>query len=145
MKEAKNKFSEYLADKKIKNSKPREQVLDIFLKTEKHLSTDELYRLVRTKYSNIGYATVYRALKLIIQSGLAEEVDLGDGVVRFEHKYGHEHHDHLVCIQCGRFIEAVHPEIEKLQNRLAQRHKFIPLRHKMEIYGLCQTCRGGRR
>ena len=141
MKAPKAVFSQYLSDKGIRHSRQREHVLDVFLKTEKHLSAADLYSLVRKKYPSIGYATVYRAMKVVCDAGLAIEVDFGDGVARFEHKYGHEHHDHLVCLKCGRFIEAVEPKIEKLQEALARKHKFTATSHKMQIFGTCNRCK----
>jgi Fur family ferric uptake transcriptional regulator len=65
---------------------------------------------------------------------------MGDGTARFEHKYGHEHHDHLVCVVCGKFIEVADPQIEMLQNQLARKHGFIPKRHKLDIFGKCAEC-----
>ncbi len=141
MKSAKDVFNQYLKDKSIRNSRQRGQIADIFLKTERHLTIAELYKLVREKHRNIGYATVYRTMKLISIAGLAEKVNFGDGVVRFEHKYGHQHHDHLICLKCGRFIEAMKPEIERLQEKLSQEHGFTATSHKLQIFGTCKQCK----
>ena len=140
MKSAKNVLRQYFKSKGLLHSKQREQVLDIFLKTEKHPTIGDLYELVRKKNPKIGLATVYRAMRVICAAGLARETDFGDGVKRFEHKYGHEHHDHLVCVKCGRIIEVMNPEIEKLQSDLAKKHDFTPLRHRMQIFGTCKSC-----
>lgn len=134
-------FSKYIRDKNLKFTQQREEVLKTFLKAERHFTTEELYTLVKKKNSKIGYATVYRTLKLIDKSGLAREVDFGDGILRFEHKFGHNHHDHLVCVKCGRYIEVINSEIEKLQDELSKKHKFTPLRHKMQIFGICHRCK----
>ncbi len=136
-------FGQYLRDKGVRRSDQREHILNVFLKTEKHLTMADLYGIVRKKYPKIGYATVYRAMKVICDAGLASEVDFGDGVARFEHKYGHEHHDHLVCLECGTFIEAVEPKIEKLQEDMARKHKFTAMSHKLQIFGTCRRCKGG--
>lgn len=121
--------------------------MNIFLKSERHLDIEDLYQIIRGKRLNIGRATVFRTLKLLSQAGLAQEVNLGDGRVRYEHKFGHEHHDHLVCVRCGRFIEASDVRIEKLQEELCLKLKFKPLSHRLEIFGICRECRksGGRR
>ena len=134
-------FTNYIRDKNLKFTEQREEVLKTFLRSERHLTTEELYMLVKEKKSKIGYATVFRTLKLIEKSGLAEEVDFGDGVLRFEHKFGHNHHDHLICLECRTYIEVVSPEIERLQNELSKKYKFIPLRHKMQIFGICHRCK----
>ena len=124
----------------LKVTPQRFKVLEAFLKTEKHVSCDELYRQVRRVNPEIGYATVYRTLKLIQETGLAREVDLGGRVSRLEHDYGHKHHDHLICLKCGKFLEVYDPEIENLQESLAKKHNFTPVRHKMDIFGYCQKC-----
>ncbi len=141
MKEAEKVFIGYLVEHNLRWTSQRKEILDLFLKMEKHLTTDELYRVVRRRNGRIGYATVYRTLKLICESGLAREVDFGDGGVRFEHKYAHKHHDHLVCTRCGKFIEISSPGIERLQNKLAEKHCFEPAWHKMQIFGTCKECR----
>ena len=130
----------YLREKGIRQSKERTQILEVFLKTEKHMTANELYESVRKKYPNIGYATVYRAMRVITEAGLAEEIDFGDGAKRFEHKYGHEHHDHLICVECGKFVEAISPKIEKLQAEMASVHGFNLVRHKMQLFGICKDC-----
>ena len=93
MKSPKAVLVQYLKDKGIRTSKQREHVLDVFLKAEKHLTMAGLYEIVRKKHPSIGYATVYRAMKVICDAGLAREVNFGQGGSRFEHEYGHEHHD----------------------------------------------------
>lgn len=135
-------LDEFMQNKSLRHTSQREEVLDIFLSTERHVSCEELYGRVRKKYPHIGYTTVYRTMKLLSASGLCQEIDLGDGVLRFEHKYNHRHHDHLVCTRCGRFIEVMDEEIEKLQEKLAKKHRFLPTKHKLEIFGLCRRCSG---
>ena len=141
MKSAKAIFKRYLRNNGMLHSEQREQILDIFLKTEKHPTINDLYDLVRKKNPKIGLATVYRSMKVICDAGLARETDFGDGTKRFEHKYKHQHHDHLVCLKCGRIVEVMSPEIEKLQESLARRHKFKAVRHRMQIFGICRTCK----
>lgn len=130
----------HIREKGLRYTPQREEILKVFLSIEKHLSADELYKAVRKKHPGIGYVTVYRTMKLFSEAGLSSEVDFGDGITRFEHKYGHEHHDHLVCIKCGSYTEAVKPKIEELQKKLAKENKFIPIRHKLQIFGICGRC-----
>lgn len=134
-------FEDYIGRKNLKHSEQRKEILDIFLNNEKHLSADELYRMTKRKYLSIGYATIYRTLKLLCESGLCRELKSEDGITRYEHLYGHEHHDHLICLKCGNVIEVVEPNIEKLQEKLAQSHGFTFQKHRMEIYGLCKKCK----
>lgn len=133
-------FEEFIRSKRLRYTPQRETVLEAFLSTEKHVSVDELYRIVCKKDRGIGYTTVYRTMKLLSESGLCEEVDFGDGITRYEHKYGHDHHDHLVCMKCGTATEVVKQEIEELQDELAKKHCFTPVRHKLEIFGICKKC-----
>ena len=134
-------FIEYLKKEDLKLTDQRKIILEVFLKTERHLAVEDLYNIAKKKDQTIGQATVFRALKLLREAGIAKEVDLGDGKTRYEHKYGHQHHDHLICLECGRFIEAVDSKIEKLQDELCKSQDFKPERHKMEIFGICKKCR----
>lgn len=143
MKSAKSVFEKYLKTRGMLRSRQRDQILDVFLAVETHPTIDDLYARVKREYPTIGLATVYRAMKVICEAGLATETDFGDGVKRFEHKYHHEHHDHLVCVSCGQVIEVVSVEIECLQDKLAREHGFSPVRHEMKIYGMCARCRNG--
>jgi len=140
MKPAKTIFSQYLRENGKLYSKQREQILDIFLKTEQHPTIDDLHDLVKKRHPKIGLATVYRTMEVICDAGLARKVDFGGSIKRYEHKYKHQHHDHLVCLKCGRIIEVMSPGIEKLQERPAKKHKFSAVRHRMEIFGICSSC-----
>lgn len=133
-------FVDYLKKKGLKLTGQRRKTLELFLKAERHLSVDDLYDIARKRYPDIGRATIFRTMKLLCEAGIAREVDLGDKKVRYEPKYGHQHHDHLVCVKCGRFIEVLDPEIERLQAQLCRREAFLPQRHKMDIFGICKRC-----
>ena len=141
MQSAKTIFREYLRNNGLLCSEQRDQILDIFLKTEKHPTINDLYDLVRKKHPQIGLATVYRTMKVICDAGLAIETDFGGNIRRYEHKYKHQHHGHLICLNCGRIIEVMSPAIEKLQENLAKKHGFRVLRHRLEIFGLCRNCK----
>jgi Fur family ferric uptake transcriptional regulator len=134
-------FENYIRSKNLRHSEQRMLILEAFLKTEEHLTAEQLYRLVQKKNPSIGTATIYRTLKLLCESGLCRELRLDDGTTRYEHLYGHEHHDHLICTSCGRIMEVMEPEIEKLQERLAKTRGFQIKSHKLEIYGICRRCR----
>jgi len=134
-------FLKYLRKKRLQMTPQREVILNVFLGAKGHLSIDDLTRLVKEKDSSIGATTVFRTLKIFVESGLAREVDFGDKRKRYEHKYKHKHHDHLICIQCGTCIEAFDPKIEKLQKALCEKYDFEMKDHKLEIFGLCKNCR----
>lgn len=134
-------LSNFIRQKNLKWTDQRKQILEIFLHTSRHLSVEDLYEIIKKKDSSIGQATVFRTLKLLCKADIAKEVDLGDKIIRYERNFGYKHHDHLICTKCGRFIEAVDPEIEELQERLCRKIGFLPQRHKMDIFGICRKCR----
>jgi Fur family transcriptional regulator, ferric uptake regulator len=141
MKQAKMRiFREFAAAKGLKSTRQREIILDCFLSSDRHVSIEELYLNLRAKHPGIGYATVYRTLKLFAESGIAREMQFGDGQTRYEHLLTGEHHDHLVCTRCGAIVEFENETIEKLQAEVAKQHGFTIARHKLELYGICAQC-----
>ena len=137
-------FEDFIAARRLRHSRQRLDILDVFLASEKHCTAEALLALTRKANPSVGCATVYRTVKLLCECGLAREVRFEDGTARYEHLYGHVHHDHLVCSRCGRLVEVVDPEIERLQDRLSRIHGFLPQRHRMEIYGICSACAARR-
>jgi len=133
-------FREFAAARGLKSTRQRDIILDSFLSSDRHVSIEELYLKLRAEHPGIGYATVYRTLKLFAESGIAREIHFGDGQTRYEHVAEGEHHDHLVCIRCGRIQEFEDERIEQLQAEVASRHGFRIEMHKLELYGLCANC-----
>ncbi|MEZ7982054.1 MAG: transcriptional repressor [Myxococcota bacterium] len=130
----------YLEKNHLKQTKQRELILQTFLEAQRHVTSEDLYQAVRAEHSNIGYTTVYRTMKLLVEAGLATERHFDDGITRYEIE--HEHHDHLVCIKCGKITEFECEMIEKTQNEIAESHGFEILRHRHELYGHCAACQG---
>ena len=139
--EKKKVFREFISQKGLKSTRQRDLILDAFLSSDRHMSIEDLYLKLRAKHPNIGYATVYRTLKLFAESGIAREIQFGDGQTRYEHINEGEHHDHLVCTRCGTIIEFENEAIEQLQDEVASRHDFLIETHKLELYGICAKCR----
>jgi Fur family ferric uptake transcriptional regulator len=135
-------FMNYASAKGLKSTRQRDVILDCFLSTEQHLSTEELYLKIKKQNAGIGFATVYRTLKLFAEAGIASEIQLGDGQTRYEHLHAGEHHDHLVCTKCGAIVEFANETIEQLQKDVAQQHGFTIATHKLELYGTCAACSG---
>ena len=119
---------------------PRDLILEIFLRTEEHLTSEDLYWLVQKEDPTVGHTTVYRTLKLLTEAGLAREVRFGDNKTYYEHHYNHEHHDHMICTECGKVIEFFSPEIEALQDPMSEKYKFRPTHHSLRIWGVCEEC-----
>ncbi len=122
-----------------KRSRSRTLIFEIFFRSGRHLTVDELTRAVRERNRDIGAATVYRTLKLLARLGYAKELDFGEGVRRYESSLT-THHDHLVCTGCGKVSEFEEPRIEHLQDEVAKKHGFIPTMHRLAIYGTCPRC-----
>ena len=133
-------FIDYLQANKLKQTPHRELILETFLENEGHRSVEDIYHAVKAIDPRIGYTTVYRMMKLMIRCGLAREIELADGITRYEHLFNHEHHDHLICMECGNSIEFYNPEIEALQDSASAQLGFKVLDHKLQIYGVCQEC-----
>src|SRR5262245_19245808 len=133
-------FREHILKAGLRRTAQRDLILEVFLRTEEHLSSEDLYWLVEKEDPTVGHTTVYRTLKLLTEAGLAREVRLGDGKTYYEHHYQHEHHDHMICTECGKVIEFYSAEIEELQEAMAEKFNFIPTHHSMRILGLCEEC-----
>ncbi|HLD69896.1 MAG TPA: transcriptional repressor [Candidatus Omnitrophota bacterium] len=133
-------FERHVQGKGLKHSNKRQHVLKTFLNSREHLSAEDLFQRVKQQHPAIGYTTVYRAIKLIVESGIAEMVDFNDGVKRFERKIGREYHAHFICTKCGNHFEVFDKNIEGLSSRLAEHQGFLPQKHRLEIFGLCRNC-----
>jgi Fur family ferric uptake transcriptional regulator len=133
------RFKEHLRAERLKSTAQRDTIARVFLETQRHISVEELYTEVKRRNPRIGYATVYRTLKLLKDCGLAAERHFRDGEARYESAQK-RHHDHLICEICGRIEEFEEPRIEALQEKAASRFGFRFTGHKMELYGVCRSC-----
>jgi Fur family transcriptional regulator, ferric uptake regulator len=140
MSEEKAIFLEHLKQAGFKRTGQRELILEVFLRTEGHMSAEDLYGLVKAEDPSVGFTTVYRTLKLLAECQLAREERLGDGRRRYEHQYKHPHHDHLICTECGELIEFYSEIIEQKQDEIAAQYGFQPTRHSLRIFGICAAC-----
>jgi len=145
MTEEQEVFLNHIQKKGLKRTTQRDLILDVFLRTERHLSNEDLYRLVQEEDASVGQTTVYRTLKLLTEAGLAREVRFGDGRTHYEHNYKHEHHDHMICSECGKIIEFYSAELEALQDAMAAKHRFEISQHLLRIIGVCAECRRARK
>lgn len=134
------RLSSYLEAQGLRTTRQRAAIAAIVLQLDRHAHVDEIYQAVRTKSPRIGYATVYRTLKLLKEANLVAERHFDDGLTRYEPKLKDEHHDHLICTVCNKIIEFENNEIERLQDLVADSHGFVVDWHKHEIYGRCRAC-----
>ena len=126
-----------------KRSSKREQILNVFLRQEGHLSADDLFELIRRDDQRISRATLYRTLQWMVEAGIARKVDFGEGRFRFEPSYRHPRHYHLICKSCSRSSEFLSSDIESLVEEVAAARKFTPTQSVVQIYGTCEECRTG--
>ena len=130
----------HMAKKGLRSTDQRRVIVETFFKAPNHVSIEELLSKVRSQDPKIGYATVYRTLKLLTECGVAFERRFGDGLTRYELADDDSHHDHLICVECGDIIEFEEPRIETLQEEIAARYGFELRNHKHEMYGVCGKC-----
>ena len=138
-------FLKHIQKQGLKRTAQRDLILEVFLRIEDHLSSEDLYRLVQKEDPTIGHTTVYRTLKLLTEAGLAREVRFGDGRAHYEHNYKHQHHDHMICSECGKVIEFFSAELEAIQDAMAAKHRFEITQHLLRIIGICAECRRAKR
>jgi Fur family ferric uptake transcriptional regulator len=141
IREAQQILHRHLKSVGLKHTEQRDTILRTFLETREHLSTDELFRLVKKKDPKIGFTTVYRTLKLLAECGLASEVAFHDGIARYEHQYNRRSHHHMVCTDCGSSVEFFSPEVDNLEQKIGRQHNYETTRHTFLIYGVCEDCR----
>jgi Fur family ferric uptake transcriptional regulator len=144
-KSAVEQLSGYLAGQGLRSTSQRDAILKTFIEAGQHLSAEELYARVKKTYPGIGYATIYRTLKLLAEAGLVEERRFEVGFTRFEYKSTDAHHDHLICTRCGVIIEFENERIEALQDDVARKKGFKVQSHKLELYGLCAGCSSNKK
>ncbi|MBI4508490.1 MAG: transcriptional repressor [Deltaproteobacteria bacterium] len=137
----KAQWVEFLRSHSLNTTQQRENIVDAFLRSQEHVSIDQLLARVRKRNPKVGYATVYRTLRLLVESGLANPRQFEDGQTRYE--VAGAHHDHLICVKCNMILEFESEEIERLQEQVAARlGGFRVLRHKHELYCLCPKAQG---
>lgn len=128
----------YMNERGLRSTEQRRLIVDTFFALGEHATVDELLAEVRKADTRIGYATVYRTLKMLSESGVVDERRFDDGITRYELADDDAHHDHLICTDCGYIQEFEEPLIEELQERIAERFGFSLGHHKLELYGSCQ-------
>ena len=133
-------FLDHIQRLGLRRTTQRDLIMEIFLRTEEHLTIEDLHWLVHKTDPSVGHTTVYRTLKLLTEAGLAREVRFGDNKTYYEHHYNHEHHDHMICTECGKVIEFFSAEIESMQDKAAESFGFRPTHHSLRLWGICSEC-----
>jgi Fur family ferric uptake transcriptional regulator len=130
-----------MSERQLPLTPQRFAVAEVLLGSERHLSTEELIDVLARRGVKVGTATVYRTIDVLLESGLIEERNRGEGFRRFEPKRDLPHHEQLLCTECGRVEEFREPSLERMTRRVADAHGFERERHRLVIYGKCGACR----
>ena len=138
--EAEKHFTQFLEHKDVKLTSQRRTILRQGLEATGHFSAEKLLDLSKSADSTISKATVYRTLALLKDSKILEEQDFGDGRKVYERAEGRKHHDHFVCIKCGKIIEFENDQIERLQDAEAKKNQFNVVYHSLKLFGFCKSC-----
>jgi Fur family ferric uptake transcriptional regulator len=133
-------FRDYLKTKGLKFTPERKAILEGILSFSGHFDIERLYDKLHRKRGEISFATIYRTIPHLIKSGLIREVMRCQDRPQYEISFGFPHHDHLVCINCGKIFEFKDDEIEKLQNRVCRKYDFKPTEHRLGVRGYCRNC-----
>jgi Fur family transcriptional regulator, ferric uptake regulator len=133
------KFVEFLRGSGQKVTQARRKVLEEVYRHHDHFNADDLYLRLKERKANVSRATVYRTLSLLDRCGLVRRME-GETRSLYEHVLGHPHHDHLMCLRCGRIYEFTHPSIEEMQQEVCRQFEFQMVSHTQAIYGLCRKC-----
>src|SRR5579859_1041453 len=133
-------FHTRLRERGLKSTSPRDDIARVFFDLGRHVSAEELYAEVKRINPHVGYATIYRTLKLMKECALLSERHFDEGQARYE-VIGEHHHDHFICESCGKIIEFEDDALERLQRNVARKLGVTLHRHKLELYGRCAACR----
>lgn len=137
---AENVFREYLRDRGLKYTGERRDILRSVMKNDEHFEAEQLLLDMRHRGHRVGKATIYRSLKLLVACGIVKEVHFSNKQVHYEHTYGQDPHDHMLCRRCGRIIEFDAADVTRLRSLIAANHGFHALAHRFSIVGLCSAC-----
>ena len=141
METARQKFEEYLREENYRVTPERFEVLDAVMAASGHFDADELFLTLKKNGSKVSRATVYNTLDILEECELVFKTRLKDHGSRYEKAFGRSHHDHLVCVKCGKIVEFVDDGIEQAQHAIAKKFKFTLISHSHQIFGLCPDCK----
>ena len=141
-------FRRFLRERSLPVTTQREQVAEVLFAAGGHQSVEDIEKLLRGRDLHVGKATIYRTLDLLADSGMIIERDFGEGFRRYERVPGHPHHEHLICLRCGKVVEFQNDRLERMKALIADEYGFQHSHHRLEIYGVCRECQqraGGAR
>ena len=135
------RFRRHLREHHQPITRQRDLVAQVVFHSNDHLSVEAIRRQLKERGEQVGLATVYRTLDLLVESGLVRAHEFGEGFKRFEPRAAQADHEHLICERCGAVVEFANERLERMLPVLADEHGFQHRRHRVEIYGVCRSCR----
>jgi len=139
---ARQRFLDFLAQKKLRLTAPRRAIIEAVFGTQKHFTADQLLAWAQQRDKSVSRATVYRTLPLLTESGLVREMDFGGDHKFYDPNYAeHPHHNHIICQDCGKIVEFESRQIERLENEISRRLGFSVKAHRLQITATCEEFR----
>lgn len=141
-----DKFKALLKEKGLKVTTQRVMVLEVLSQCpDRHLTAEEIYELVKADYPEIGLATVYRTIQLLLELNLVDRINLDDGYVRYEigqadNSEVKHHHHHLICLECGKVSSFEDDLLDELEKKINDTASFQVTDHEVKLYGYCKEC-----
>jgi Fur family ferric uptake transcriptional regulator len=133
-------FRDYLERHNLRYTSEREAIIKEIFTIHDHFDVDSLFMIMKEKNIQVSRASIYRILPLLIEAGLVEEIYFEDGHMHYEHVYGHDHHCHLRCMQCGKVEEFVDKRLDEIEKDIASDFGYRIINHRLEVRGLCPEC-----
>ena len=124
----------------LRYTQQRQSVWDELCATNDHRDAEGIYLAIRQSGLNVSRATVYRTIDVLVKNKMARKLELGDGRARYEHKVNATHHDHLICIQCGKIEEFMDEVIESRQDKIVKKFGYKLVRHIHQLFIICSEC-----
>ena len=141
MENAETILEKFLAERGMRYTRERKLILHEVMSLHDHFEAEDILLSLRAKGEKVSAASVYRTIPLLIESGIVAKNPCDKMERRLEHVLGHKHHDHLICLKCGKVVEFRKAVLERLQEDVAKEHGFEASDHRMVISGICSDCR----
>ena len=136
----KNLLSNALKKEGLRHTIQRQAVWDEIKSNDEHRDAEQIYSALRKNNLNVSRATVYRTIDVLYKNNLIRKIELGDSPSKYENKVNSDHHDHIICVQCGRIDEFVDDKIESQQDKIIDKLGFKMIRHIHQLFVLCKDC-----
>ena len=135
-----NTLKKVLKKEGLRYTHQRQAVWDELSTSDEHRDAEEIYLALHNSELNVSRATVYRTIDVLVKNNLVRKLELGDGRARYEHKMDIAHHDHLICVQCGKIEEFMDNMIENRQEMIVQKFGYKLIRHIHQLFVICDEC-----